>query len=76
MEAVLSSKEAENRKLLSENGRLGGEVADLQVQLENVSLSVPFFIAAAPPPPLRRNDSGSSQPVAVPCSVKVQNRLF
>uniref|UniRef100_A0A3P9HTP6 Lamin L3 n=1 Tax=Oryzias latipes TaxID=8090 RepID=A0A3P9HTP6_ORYLA len=35
VEAVLSSKEAENRKLLSENGRLGGEVADLQVQLEN-----------------------------------------
>uniref|UniRef100_A0A8C7Y3B9 Lamin L3 n=1 Tax=Oryzias sinensis TaxID=183150 RepID=A0A8C7Y3B9_9TELE len=32
VEAVLSSKEAENRKLLSENGRLGGEVADLQAE--------------------------------------------
>ncbi|RVE74931.1 hypothetical protein OJAV_G00027210 [Oryzias javanicus] len=35
-EATLSSKEAENAKLLSENGRLGSDAADLQVQLENV----------------------------------------
>ncbi|XP_024151165.1 lamin L3 [Oryzias melastigma] len=35
-EAMLSAKEAENAKLLSENGRLGGDAADLQLQLENV----------------------------------------